>query len=277
MEIIKDQQKMQTFLSSVDYRVVRTREELESAYALVYKEYLKRQYVREISAQMRYSLFNILPTTTTFIALCDNQIIATASVIVNSPLGLPMDDLYKDELDELRVNDKKICEISMLASDTSLFPEGTSLMLNAKKMFLVYNLFKCVFDYVKDVLQMDNICIAINPKHNLTYDHLFFRDLGPLKKYDQVNGAPALGKCLDVKEVEPNCASNNRLGIQKLFFQKSTDPQKFDNKMVLQEKDIKELFMQKFSLLQEADSDELQYISQCYPMVDFLSLIPTQK
>ncbi|MCK5492938.1 MAG: hypothetical protein KAJ14_07500, partial [Candidatus Omnitrophica bacterium] len=138
---------LQNFISKIEYRVARTIDELEQSYKLVYKEYLKRNYTEENKNLLRLSEFNALPQTTTFVASAYETVIATATVIIDSPLGLPMDKIYNKELTKLRNNKKKICEISMLSSNNELFQDGVSLLLNSKKMFFVFLLFKNMFDY----------------------------------------------------------------------------------------------------------------------------------
>ncbi len=265
---------MESFLNKIDYRVARTREELEQAYALVYKEYLKRGYVDEDPSQLRISFYNILPQTTTFVAASNNNITATATVIPDSPLGLPIDELYGQELALFRKHNKKFCEISMLANDTELFLDGSSMMLNAKKMFFIFFLFKHIFEYVRNYLHLDYMFITINPKHRLTYERLHFTDVGPLKYYDKVNGAPALGKCLKIHSVEEKLQKDNKNPIFKLFFKGTPDPNQFLHKVALTLEDIKYLFTEKTDFLLNSSPEELNYIKQCYPSYNFSEIIP---
>jgi len=80
IDIFNDQQLLQLFIENVDYRVARNRQELEAAYGLVYKEYLKRGYIKPDGERIKLSIFNALPQTTTFVAILDRQIVATATV-----------------------------------------------------------------------------------------------------------------------------------------------------------------------------------------------------
>ena len=90
--------QLKEFIDSIEYRVARTSKEIEKAYYLVYKEYLKRGYVNESKSEIRASIYNILPQTTTFVSAVGEEVLATATAIPDSPLGLPMDDLYYDKL-----------------------------------------------------------------------------------------------------------------------------------------------------------------------------------
>ena len=260
-----EQMKLQTLFEGIDYRVARSRDELEKAYLLVYNEYLKRNYVCESSSKLRLSMHNALPTTTTFIAVLENEIFSTATVVADSELGLPMDETYHEELTQLRNQKKRLCEVTMLASNTTLFNEGVSMMLNSKKMFLIFNLFKLVFDYAIQYLKLDCICITINPKHSITYDFLLFKDIGGLKQYDKANGAPAIAKYLDLSTVENECKEKNKEGLYLMFFEKRTTENKFSDKFKFSESDLNYFFAEKTSIFKNASANELKYIKGLYP------------
>ena len=268
------QLKPETLLETIEYRVARSKEELEKAYFLVYKEYLKKGYVKESEAQLKYSLYNAMPDTTTFVTVLENEIFATATLIPDSPLGLPMDDIYNKELNQFRQERKKICEISMLASDTGLFQDGVSMMLNSKKMFFIFYLFKTLFDYAIEYMHLDCICITINPKHNLTYDFLLFKTIGELKTYDNANGAPAIAKYLDLNTVEAECKNSNKEGLYRMFFQRKTPADKFANKFKLRPEDLIHFFVKKSTIFQETPDTQLNYIKRCYPSYDFSVMTP---
>jgi len=275
--VVQEKNDMRSYLESIEYRVARTRGELEESYRLVYNEYLKRSYVNENDSKLHLSLFNLLPEATTFVALSNNEILATATVIPDTCFGLPMDDLYKPELDTLRQSGNKLCEISMLASNTSIFKEGTPLLLNARKMFLIYYLFKYILDYTIKYLNLDYICIAVNPKHEMTYDNLLFENLGGLKSYDKVNGAPAIGKCLNLKTIKENCARLNKSKIYQLFFSHETADANFLNKIKLSLDDIEYFFVKKTSVLAKIPPEKFSCLEERYPGYDLNSIIPHVK
>jgi hypothetical protein len=274
IDIFNEQQMLQTFIESVEYRVARNREELEAAYALVYKEYLKRGYIKPDGKPLKLSIFNALPQTTTFIALMDNQLVATATVVPDSHLGLPMDKIYHEELCLLRQRSGKICEVSMLASDTEFFQNGVSMMLNAKKLFFIFNLFKIIFDYARELAKLDYFCITINPKHNLTYEYILFKDLGGgLKEYDTVNNAPALAKYLDLRSAKEECQKLNKPGLYQMFFVRRTHPENFACKAILSPADLKYFFVDKTDIFKQAASLQMAYLESCYPAYDFSKIM----
>jgi len=263
------QTELDTFLEAIDYRVARSREDLENSFTLVYREYLKRGYVKESDSKLKLSIYNALPSTTTFVAMLEKEVIVTATLIPDSPLGLPMDTLYHEELNVLRQQNKKICEISMLASNTGLFTSGTSMLLNSKKMMLIFYLFKVIFDYAKDMVKLDHICITINPKHSLTYDFLLFKDLGGLKTYRNANDAPAIAKHIDITMAEQECRQKNKEGLLAMFFLKKTDMEKMAGRITLNPLDLTYFFVEKTDIFKAAPLLQLGYIKDCYPGYDF--------
>ncbi|MCM8824125.1 MAG: hypothetical protein NC822_05590 [Candidatus Omnitrophica bacterium] len=262
------------FLSLITYRVARTHQELEKAYNLVYREYLQRGYTKPNPHQLKLSIYNALPQTTTFVALIGEDILSTATVIPDSPLGLPMDELYQEELNKFRSKKIRICEISMLASNSELFHKGVSLMLNSKKLLLVFFLFKLIFDYVRDYLSFDYICITINPKHSLTYDFLLFKELGELKSYKSVNNAPAIGKYLDLRSIEEECKKNNRHNLYTIFFETKTSPEQFSAKYLFSQQALKYFFVDKSDVFINAYPNQINYLKICYPDYNFDAIIP---
>lgn len=259
----------------ITYRVARTRDELEKSYALVYNAYLQKGYVNENLARLRMSIFNVLPETTTFVAMVGDEVIGTATVVPDSPLGLPMDDLYSEELNVFRAQGSRLCEISMLAIGSGFFKEDVSVMLNAKKMFIVFFLFKHLYDYIKSCLELDRICIAINPKHSLTYEYLNFESIGQVKQYDKVNGAPAMAKFADLHTVEDK-AQAQKSNMRKMFFAMKTESNKFENKIQLSVEDI-EYFADKIDLFGDAQFGQIEYIKKILPNVDVDRLVSMYK
>lgn len=92
-----------------------------------------------------------------------------------------MDIIYKDELDELRSQNRKVVELSALATPREY--RWKNIFLYQVQIMYWYSLYKGV----------DDICIAVNPRHVRYYMNLFpFERLGEEKMYPRVN-APAIG------------------------------------------------------------------------------------
>ncbi|HAH21458.1 MAG: hypothetical protein A2Y00_03700 [Omnitrophica WOR_2 bacterium GWF2_43_52] len=250
--------------SGINYRVARTREEIEQAYALVYKEYLKKGYTKKNNSGLRFSIYNALPLTTTFIAATNtNHIAATATVISDSPIGLPMDELYQKELSTFRGQGKKLCEISMLATDNTLL-RHEPLASPLKKLLPLFILFKTLLDYTQDILKSDIMYITIHPKYKTAFNLLAFKDLSGVKSYQEVNGAPAIGQYVDFPTMAQELRKPGKEKLYAIFIINKTDHSKFENKLAFSLEDLRYFFSEKSDIFKTAPQAHKEYIERCY-------------
>jgi len=257
--------------ANVEIRVARSRDELEKAYRLVYREYVRREYTSENSIGLRYSIFNVLPQTTTFIALVELRVIATATIIFDSPLGLPLDQIYSRQLAGLRAGSKKLCEVSMLATDSDFFKSSTGTKQFTKHSFMLH-FFKVLLDYVTYFIKYDVMCIAVHPKSSSIFDTLLFKDMGTVTAYPEVRGAPAIGKYLEVAKVKEGFSKAGKEKLYDIFVTQRTSDSYFYHKKILTQQELEELFAHKNPFLKKMSARQLEYIKMCYPFFDFTFL-----
>jgi len=247
------------------YRVARTRNELEQGFGLVYSEYKRKGYIpKGFKSKLRISLYNALPSTTTFVAMQNKRVVASVTLIPDSPLGIPMDKLYKKEVDKLRKQKCKVAEASQLSIDTRLFGKGFFSMFNFNKLIFIFRLFKLVLDHALRVDGITDFCIAINPKQQYLYKFLGFQQIGPLRYYGLVNRAPAIAFRLNLQGLRDRM--QDRRGAYEIFFGKQTDPKLFNNKFKMSPKDLNYFFVNKSDLFEKAASKQLKIIKNCYPV-----------
>ncbi|WP_031387420.1 N-acyl amino acid synthase FeeM domain-containing protein [Desulfonatronum thiodismutans] len=173
-------------------KIAETQDELAQSFALVYQEYLASGYIKTPhSSEMHLSVYNFLPKTCVYIFRSYTKVISTLSQIFDSELfGLPMDALYQPELDALRAKGRKVTELSALAT-----PKET------RWCNLMVFLSKTMFEYSR-LVDVDDICIMVNPKHVNFYKTMFlFDDFGPERFYEGV-GAPAVALRIDMDTIE---------------------------------------------------------------------------
>jgi hypothetical protein len=173
-------------------KIAETQDELAQSFALVYREYLASGYIQTPHpAEMHLNIFNFLPATLVYIFRSYLTVISTLTQIFDSELfGLPMDALYRPELDTLRSQHRKITELSALAT-----PKET------RWYNLMVYLAKTMFEYSR-LTKVNDICIMVNPKHVTFYKTMFlFDDFGPERFYSPV-GAPAVALRLDMETIE---------------------------------------------------------------------------
>jgi hypothetical protein len=104
-------------------------------------------------------------------------------------MGLPADGLYGPELDDLRANGRRLCEICSLA----VAAEGN------EGRIVLSELFSHLSTYAREVKEATDMVITVNPRHTGFYRRtLLFEELGPERCYDKVGGAPAVLQRLDL-------------------------------------------------------------------------------
>jgi hypothetical protein len=110
------------------------------------------------------------------------------TLIGDSPLGLPADDLRG-----LRAQRRDLAEVSGLALDPNYSSSGVAILLRLIRIMALYAV---------KVAHLSDLCIAVNPHHAAFYRKAFyFQDIGGLKQYGKVNGAPAVALRLDLGPV----------------------------------------------------------------------------
>lgn len=193
-------------------RVASSIEDRCRAWALVYAAYLAKGYAKPNAQGLWYGLHDALPNTTTFLAerrpdLREGQVegfvsaqqtqgVATLTLVFDSPLGLPSDDLYASELDSLRSQGRRLCEIISLANMKS----APSMEANLTK-----HLFKLAYHTSYSLERATNLVITVNPRHVLFYErYALFQRLGEERPYGKVNGAPAVLLRLDLDRATPD-------------------------------------------------------------------------
>lgn len=236
-------------------RPAASRDELEHAFRLVYVSYLQRGYVKPDPSEIRLNLHVIIPETMTFVGILNDEVIATVSLVPDTPIGLPMDDIYHDEVQALRERGRRVTEVSMLA-DRRLEIRRTLPML--------MSLMKLVFDYATLVLKANDLCITINPRHEAFYRrYLLFSNLGGKRTYASVQDAPALAKRLDLDNVRAACAGIGLL--ERVFYESRTPHSTFEARYQLTCDDLHYFYVELTSLLAEAKPEAVAYLRERRP------------
>lgn len=113
--------------------------------------------------------------------------VGTMSLCLDDPqLGLPADENFRDRLDELRGQQRQLCEPSRLAIDKGVSKRVFAAMIHISYIY-AHNIHGCT-DYV----------IEVNPRHVMFYKRMLgFIDFGGERNCTRV-GAPAVLLRLDL-------------------------------------------------------------------------------
>jgi hypothetical protein len=253
---------LQGRLGEVKISAARSRDHLEQAYNLVYLNYFRRGYIPENTSEMRFTIFNAFPKTVTFVADLHDKLVATVSLVDDTPAGLPMDEIYHDELQSLRDQGRHVTEVTMLADRR---------LSVSRSFFMLIRLMKLVFDYATLYLGATDLCITVNPHHDRFYqDYLLFAPMGGLRAYPSVANNPALARRLDLVGIRDVCREHPNL--LKHFFDERTTVEEFEERYKMSEEDIRFFFTRKSNLLAETPEYILRHLREAYPDLDWARL-----
>lgn len=163
-------------------KIASTRDEWEQAFQLVADAYQTRGY-EETGADLRFTSYHALADTVVLVAKAGTEVVATFSLVPdNTLLGLPLEGLYRAEIQELRRQNRRVFETGSLA-DRNL---GTREFM---QVFLA--LMQLGWQLMRGQ-GADTTVITVNPRHSNFYSRLHgFLPLGPRRAYDKVQGHPA--------------------------------------------------------------------------------------
>lgn len=185
-------------MAQYKFKAANSPKEFLTALKLVQDVYTREGYVNaeEASCSCRILENHFFEKTTVFIGKKDDQIIFTVSLFPDSPYGLPMDQVYKQELHHLRRQGRVIGEVGCLATHPEFRDGSQNIPMHGNKI---------MFKYAMEHLKIDDLVITVHPKHAMVYKKiLMFDELGKseIKPHPKVNGNPAVALRLNLHEAE---------------------------------------------------------------------------
>jgi hypothetical protein len=168
------------------------------AWCLVYNQYLKSTLINS----NRLSVFTFPEYISNNAAVITGSkmghTVCTASAVLDSDKGLPLDAYYRSELDSLRRSGSKLIEIGLLADARG-----------SRNVQEILELLQCVarFGVYSD---HHDFVIGVNPRRLNFFREVFgFRPYGEARGYDKLKAAPVVllyahGKELEVIAKEAN-------------------------------------------------------------------------
>ncbi len=169
--------------------IANTLEQRQKAWRVAYQVYLEKKYSEPNPDGFWYGIHDALPETLAFVAESKGRAAATLSVIPDSPLGLPAETAFADEVADLRARGRRICELSSLTCTEPNKRIGGEL---------VRHLFKLA--WLWSASHSDTLIIIVNPRHESFYRKvLLFSRFGPERSFEKVNHAAGVPLCLDLE------------------------------------------------------------------------------
>jgi hypothetical protein len=186
--------------------------DLLAAYELVYLRYLKEGYQAPMPGKLRFIAHCCLPSSHTFVAKIQGQVVATLSLIVDRELGLPLEKEYAEEVAGLRRQGELLAEVSCLA--TRRFGDRGVLM----------RLMRAMYAFARYHLGITACCIAVHPSQRRFYERvLMFEAIGQQREYEACGQAPAIAMRMALTDCEQRMARLHADGLVGRFFSGDCD------------------------------------------------------
>ncbi len=133
----------------------------------------------------RVGIFNALPSTRVFVAKDGDRVVGTVTLVPDSPVGLPMDQVYRQELAGLRARGRRLGEAGTLTVDRAYRASGVAILAR---------LFRMLSLYAARIARLHELVMVVAPHHARFYETCFpIRQFGPLRPYPRINGTRVIG------------------------------------------------------------------------------------
>ena len=176
----------------VTIKVASTRAELDGAFRLVYRSYLRAGLCTPSVQQIRITPYHLLPSTDVFVGKLRGEVISTLSLVRDGELGLPIESVYRDEVESRRAAGQRLAEVSCLADRRK----------EPARFFGLFCELSRLMTQMADSEGIDQLLIAVHPRHARMYARaMAFQQFGDLRDYPLVNGNAAVALSLDLKHV----------------------------------------------------------------------------
>lgn len=180
-----------TICSDIQLKVAATRSERQAAFELVYRAYRRAGLCVENTCGMRCTPFQLLETTDIIIAKLQGEVISTLSLVRDGKLGLPLEDIYAEEVAARRAAGVRLAEVSCLADRRQ----------GAARFFGLFREMSRLMAQLGSKLGVEELLVAVHPRHVALYRrYMCFEAIGERRYYPSVCGNPAVALRLNFAE-----------------------------------------------------------------------------
>jgi hypothetical protein len=177
-------------LRGVRVKLATTEAELLGAARLVHDAYVARGIIEPHASGLMLHPQMVLPTSMTFVACLDDAVVGTISLVGDSPLGLPLDKSFRDEMADFRVRGERIAEVSALAVAPELRNSGVVYLLNRLTLRTAVQ------------AKFHRLVMSVHPRTDVLYrTAMLFEKFGEERPYAGLTAAPAIAMSLPLGDV----------------------------------------------------------------------------
>ncbi|MFW5781697.1 MAG: N-acyl amino acid synthase FeeM domain-containing protein, partial [Candidatus Muiribacteriaceae bacterium] len=158
-------------------KVAENENEYIGSFSLVHDVYSEMGVMEKKKNGMRVSVFNTLPSTKVLVLRNGREIASTMTLIFDSELGLPSDDLFREEIDAFRRKGLRILEVGAFASRKDVREQNPRIAIELCKAAIGF----------ADYADVDILIAGVNPKYTRIYRKMLgFDFVGEPKEYPKV-------------------------------------------------------------------------------------------
>jgi hypothetical protein len=163
--------------TGLNYAVARTMQEVLEAWHLVYKSYRADDLIDVNPFEIHTTPQAVGPNTAVVTACIGPLAVGTISGYADGPLGLPLDSVYRTELEQLRHSGRKLMEVGLFADRREHLNRAAEGLFELMRFAYFFGIHSNIDDFV----------IGVHPRHAAFYMRLIaFEKIGQVKTYPTV-------------------------------------------------------------------------------------------
>ncbi len=173
--------------------IARTQEDLEAIFRLQHESYLSRGLMKPQASGLRCTIYHFLPQTNHIVVKYKNLLIASMTLVADSPLGLPAEKYFTDEINQLRKTGEETVELSSFVVEKGF--QGWSEAL-------AHLLMKYALNYVKKYMGSEQVILNVHPQVAKSFcKNWYFRKKSEVIRFHSAKSAQTvlLARALDGK------------------------------------------------------------------------------
>lgn len=152
------------------------------AWQLVFRSYLREGLIDPNPFRIHFTPQAVNPDTCVIIGRISELTVSTVTVVPDGDAGLPLDSVYRQELDDLRRKGRRLLEAGLLADRR----EHIARSLPAVLEIMRYAIFR-TYHTATDIMA------GVHPHHTGFYKrYMAFEEMGPVRTYPVVNNQPVV-------------------------------------------------------------------------------------
>jgi hypothetical protein len=170
------------FLRDCEFRPVESAAEFMNVSKIAQNEIRHSPTVEAEFKSRWFSLSQATNRAISFVCMYKNQhILGTVSMLLDSVMGLPSDQIYKTNINQFRTMGREMAEITTLILNNEVL--NGAHFSRTDRLVLALKLMKAAVEYAKNSHDVDTVMIRCNRRHEMLHKALFYRPLTGLEYY----------------------------------------------------------------------------------------------